>query len=206
MADEDGQNGGDNGAGAVSPDGAGADGNGVPQGDVTGARGDAAAPAGDDPSTWTYDVQLPEGFGLGDEQIEAWTSALREAGVKPEQAQKLIEFEAQMYEQSMEAQQATIDGYAKRIEADKFLSENWDLTVQRMSAGIEHVGASDEFRALLESPEGVAIATIPEVIKAFAMIGKMATNDTFEGGRASEDAEPSYRSWYGNTTPQSKKG
>jgi hypothetical protein len=201
------QNGGDNGGGAANPADTGAAGNGVPQGDVTGAGGDAAATgAGDDPSTWTYDVKFPDAFGLKQEQLEGWTNALREAGIKPEQAAKIAEFEIAQFEASVQAQQGLLDGYAKAVENDPFLSENWELTTQRMEAGLNAVGVSPEFKEFLASPDGLVLSAIPEVMKAFAMLGKMTSNDTFEGGRASNDTEPAHRSWYANTTPQTKKG
>jgi hypothetical protein len=202
-----GNDGGANGGGAAGTGDAGAQGNGVPQGDATGAGGDTTGTTGgDDPSAWTYELNYPEAFGLEGERMEEWTGLLREIGVTPEQAAKIAEKEAAWFEASQAETQETLTEYGKVVEADKYLSENWDLTVKRMEAGLAAAKVSPEFREFLTSPEGLVLAANPDIIRAFAMLGQTTSNDKFETGQTSEASVPTQRSWYGNTTPETKRG
>lgn len=201
-----GNDGGANGGGAAGADDAGAQGNGVPQGDGTGAGGDTTGTNGGDPSAWTYELNYPEAFGLEGERMEEWTGLLREIGVSPEQAAKIAEKEAAWFEASQAETQEVLAGYQTAVEADKYLSENWDLTVQRMAAGLNAAKVSPEFREFLKSDAGITIAANPDIIRAFAMLGQTTSNDKFEQGATSEATVPTQRSWYGNTTPETKRG
>ena len=201
-----GNDGGANGGGAESVNEAGAQGNGGPLSDAAGAGGDTTETNGGDPSEWQYELNYPEAFGLEGERMEEWTGLLREIGVTPEQAAKIAEKEAAWFEATQQETQAQLDGFKEAVEADKYLSENWDKTVQRMAAGLTAAKVSPEFREFLQSPEGIVIASHPDIIRAFAMLGQTTTNDTFETGQTSEAAVPTQRSWYGNTTPETKRG
>lgn len=201
--------GGDNSGGTAEAGQAGADGSGGPGTDEVTPKGDAADTTNngtDDPSSWEYDTAFAEAMNLPEERVGEWIEALRGAGVTPEQAAAIAELESGWYEQGMQEMQTTIDTYQKEIEADKYLSENWDLTVQRMTKGLEVAKVSDEFREFLQSPEGTVIASNPDIVRAFAMLGQQASNDKFDQGQSSDNLVPAHRAWYGNTTPESKKG
>lgn len=200
-------NGGANGGGAQGTDDAGAQGNGGPQGDGTGAGGGTTVTTGgDDASAWTYELSYPETFGLEGERMEEWTGLLREIGVSPEQAAKIAEKEIEWFEATQAESQEQLTEYSKAVDADKYLSEDWNLTVKRMEAGLTAAKVSPEFREFLASPEGIMIAAHPDIIRAFAMLGQTTSNDKFETGQTSEAAVPTERSWYGNTTPETKRG
>jgi hypothetical protein len=202
-----GNDGGANGGGASGTGDAGAQGNGEPRGDGTGAGGDTTVKTGgDDPSAWTYELSYPETFGIEGERMEEWTGLLREIGVSPEQAAKIAEKEIEWFEATQAQTQEMLDGYTKAVDADKYLSENWDLTVKRMEAGLTAAKVSPEFREFLASPDGVMIAAHPDIIRAFAMLGQTTSNDKFDTGQTSEATVPAQRSWYGNTTPETKRG
>lgn len=199
-------NGGANGGGTEGAGNAGAQGDGGPRGDGTGAGGDTTGSGGGDPSTWQYELSYPEAFGLEGEKLEEWTGYLREIGVTPEQAAKIAEKEVAWFEASQQQTQEQLNGYQKAIEGDKYLSADWNKTVQRMEAGLKAANVSPEFRAFLGSEAGITIAANPDVIRAFAMLGQAVSNDKFDTGKTSEDATPTQRSWYGKTTPETKKG
>lgn len=202
-----GGNSGANGGNSSGVADAGAPGNGVPQGDGTGAQGDTTGSNGaGDPASWQYELSYPEAFALEGERLEEWTGLLREIGVTPEQASKIAEKEAAWYEATIAQTQAQLETYGKAVEADKYLSADWPKTVQRMEAGLKAANVSPEFREFLASPEGLPIAANPDVIRAFAMLGQAVSNDKFETGQRTEDTVPAHRSWYGATTPETKRG
>ncbi len=201
-----GNDGGANGGGTQGAGDAGAQGNGGPQGDGTGAGGDTTATTGGDASTWQYELAYPEAFGLEGERMEEWTGLLREIGVTPEQAAKIAEREIAWFEASQQQTQEQLTAYTKAVDADKYLSENWDLTVKRMEAGLTAAKVSPEFREFLASDAGLMISANPDIIRAFAMLGQTTSNDKFDQGQTSQDTVPVQRSWYGNTTPETKRG
>jgi hypothetical protein len=199
---------GANGGGTQGAVDAGASGNGGPQGDGTGAGGDATGTTttAADPAAWVYELSYPDAFGVEGERLEEWTSHLREIGVTPEQAAKIAEKEIAWFEANQQATQELLKSYDARVTEDKFLSENWDLTLKRMDAGMTAAKVSDDFRAFLQSPEGIVVAAHPDILRAFAMLGQLSSNDKFETGASTQDSVPAHRSWYGNTTPETKRG
>lgn len=202
-----GTNGGANGGDPSGVRDAGTQGNGVPQGDGTGAQGDTTGTNGAaDPASWQYELNYPEAFALEGDKLEEWTGLLREIGVSPDQAAKIAEREAAWYEATVAQTQEQLDTYGKAVEADKYLSADWGKTVLRMEAGLKAANVSQEFREFLSSEAGAVIAAQPDIIRAFAMLGQATTNDKFETGQRTEDTVPVQRSWYGNTTPETKRG
>jgi len=200
-------NGGANGGNPAGVGDAGTQGNGVPQGDATGAQGDTTGNNGAvDPASWQYELNYPEAFALEGDKLEEWTGLLREIGVTPEQAAKIAEKEAAWYEATVAQTQEQLNTFSKAVEADKYLSADWPKTVLRMEAGLKAADVSQEFRDFLSSEAGLVIAAHPDIIRAFAMLGQATTNDKFETGQRTEDTVPVQRSWYGNTTPETKRG
>lgn len=197
----DGQDGGDNGA---SP---GATGDGEPPaGDGTGAGGDATGESGGDPSTWQYDVAFFESYGLDEGGLASYTEGLRAAGISPDQARALAELDAGFIQQQQEADAAYIAELQKQLEGDRYLSENWDLTTQRVGAALKAVDAPQDVLDKIDTDAKLqAVFGQPFIMKAMAMLGQFLSNDKFEKGTASGEQVDAAASWYGATTPNQKR-
>lgn len=189
-----------------------------PAGDEAGA-GEGGAPEGGQPTDNGDQGQQPAipeqyefnfeqtGLELTDQQRELYDTTFRELGLGQEQVNQLIAAEEQLLQSMAEERQTQVDNlmseWTEAAKADKYLGQDWDLTMNRVSAGLEAAGVSGEFMELLDSS---GLSSHPEMIKMAAMLGQVTSNDRFESGAPSEQRAAPHQSWYEGTTPQSKKG
>lgn len=199
--------------GGAANQGNGAGGNtgeGSAPGEPSGTPADGAAGVGDVGESGVpeaYDLGAFTEMGLPDNVLETIGNAYREAGLSQDQVNALAAAEAAMNEQLDTLRAESLNEQAgewfKAAQSDPELGENWDLTSQRVAAGLKELGADDAFIQLMEE---TALGSHPLIVKAIARVGQVASNDVFENANTAGEKVPTEASWYGDTTPSAKKG
>lgn len=179
-----------------------------PAGDVATPDARGAGESGGVELPESYDFSLGEGFELTEEDSAAYAELFRGWGLTQDQVNQLSELESglgqRLQEQASEQLQQTMDGWLEAAKKDPEIGgENWEKSLHLAAHAMEKVGADEDFVNLMDT---TGLGSHPVVVKAFATLGKLLGDDTFEPGSASDDSAPSYRSWYADTTPESKKG
>lgn len=182
-------------------------GSSVPQGEGAAPTQDGAQ-GGDQtlPESYAISFQNEELAGLGEDFFAPYQEAYRELGFSQEQVDKLVSAEEQIFgsiqEQVRAAREAQSAQWLEAAQADNDLGANWDLTLQRVGAGLQASGLSEDEIGILES---AGLTNMPGLIKAFSMLGQMTSGDRFDVGTPAEPSRDTASSWYGKTTP-AKRG
>ena len=135
------------------------------------------------------DFILPEGVTLNETLLGKAAPIFKELGLNQEQAQKLVDFQAEMVQEGARSQTETFDqlieGWKKDAENDKeFGGEKFEESVSTASLAVEAYG-SPEFKKLLEDH---GIGNHPEMIRTLWKAGLPLKEDVPGGsvGAASE--------------------
>lgn len=177
--------------------------------DTDGDKDDDAKDDGADevPEDGAYEFDLPEGVELDDTQKEFWSSQFKDIGLTRAQAQRLIEVQSEQvvkeqkdYSTFLETQQSEHLEAAKK---DKDIGgDKWEESSRLANAGLKALGGDAIKNLILTSGNG----NNPEMIRELRRIGEMVKDDKFEPGSSHEAPVPTEKSWYGETTPDTKKG
>lgn len=174
------------------------------QGDgASGESGDAGQPEGQQNQLpEAYEWRLPEGVQIGEGETETYQSLFRELSLTQEQVDRIAEVEGELAQARIQQQEQMREDWKAAAQKDEELGRDWDLTLQRAGYALNEL-ADEEFANFLED---TGLGDHPVLIKAFARLGQVMSNDQFGSGNPAPEQQPSYRSWYQNTTPESKKG
>jgi len=141
-------------------------------------------PAGDPPATdpvvpETYaDFTMPEGLEVDAQLLEKAVPVFKELKLTQEQAQKLVDLEAERVQSMVQEQQ---DAIAQQIEswdaaakADKeFGGDKFDENLGIAKLALEKLGTPELKQFLVDSGAG----SHPEVIRAFVRMGRLMKED-----------------------------
>jgi hypothetical protein len=159
------------------------------------------------PEDGKYEFELPEGVELDDEKKEYWSGQFKEIGLTRGQAQKLIELQSEQvvseqkaFAEFLENQQKTHLEAAKK---DKDIGgDKWAESTRLANLGLKTLGGDAIKNLILTSGNG----NNPEMIRELRRIGELVKDDKFEPGASHEAPVSTEKKWYGETTPDTKKG
>lgn len=170
--------------------------------------GESDGGADEVPEDGSYDFEMPEGVELSDEDKQQWSETFKELGLTRAQAAKLVENQSQ---KALAEQQAYSDflqnqqnEHLEAAKADKEIGgDKWEESTRLANLGLEALGNTGAIKNLiLTSGNG----NNPDMIRELRRIGEMVKDDTFDNGSTHEEPVSRETSWYGGTTPGSKKG
>lgn len=160
------------------------------------------------PEDGVYDFgELPEGVEVTDERREAWSQQFKELGLTRAQAKALVAMRTEEAAAELEAYSADVEKRQKEhldaAKADKDIGgDKWDESVRLANLGLKTLGGSAIKELILNSGNG----NNPEMIRELRRIGELVKDDSFEAGSSREAPVSTEQSWYGETTPDTKKG
>lgn len=167
------------------------------QGDVP-AAGEAGAPEGeakgeDDAGADAPDLELkvPEGFEVDAEAMDALKALAKESGLKPEQAQKLVDMHVGVQKALVERADAAIAEHAKAmqaaVKADKEIGgAAFESSLKVAKATLSRFGTPELVAAVDES----GLGNHPELIRLLVRVGKATSEDSSAGKHPGGVATP----------------
>lgn len=181
------------------------------------AKGDDAQSASDEndddaklnevPEDGAYTFELPEGVELDDEDRAAWSEQFKELGLTRGQAAKLVEAQAAKVAEQAKADREQVlqqqKEHEEKAKADPEIGgDKWEESKALANRGLEMLGGSEIKNLILATGNG----NNPEMIRELRRIGQLSADDTFENQPSHTSPPAKETSWYGDTTPDSKKG
>ena len=118
-------------------------------------------------------VTAPEGLEVDAAAVDSFLPTAKALNLTQEQLQGLVEYQAR---QAAETQQALVEGWESSLKADKeFGGANYE---SNKLAALKAVGAFGS-PELVEFFNTTGLGSHPEIVKAFAKIGKTISEDRF---------------------------
>lgn len=133
-----------------------------------------------------YEFTAPEGTELDSKAVELFEPVARELGLSNDQAQKLAGLWPQLQEQMQQRQAESwgqqVEKWAADTKADKEIGgEKLTVSVGHAQKALDTF-ASKEFREFLDT---TGMGNHPEMVRAFAKVGKLMSEDSFVTGQSS---------------------
>lgn len=159
------------------------------------------------PEDGVYEFTMPEGVELPDDKKEFWSKEFKEAGLTQKQAAKIVELQAGLIVKEMEANNAALEDqqvqHLTAAKADKEIGgAKWDETVKLANRGLAALGGEEIKKLILVTGNG----NNPEMLRELRRIGERFADDKFTPGPQVSAEVPPQKKWYGETTPDTKKG
>lgn len=152
---------------------------------ATGTAPAAAAPAaGEKPAAIEYtDFKVPDGYTLTGEHADKFKTLAKEMNLTQEQAQKLVDLDAQKSMASVESIKKATAEWLTQAKTDKEIGgDAFDANLGVANKALETFG-TPEFRKMLDV---TGFSNHPEVIRTFYKVGKAISEDGFvSGGKGS---------------------
>jgi hypothetical protein len=131
-----------------------------------------------------YELTAPEGTELDSKAVELFEPVARELGLSNDQAQKLAGLWPQLQEQMQNRQAESwgqqVEQWAADTKADKEIGgDKLTVSVGHAQKALDTF-ASKEFREFLDS---TGLGNHPEMVRAFAKVGKLMSEDSFVTGQ-----------------------
>lgn len=184
------------GGGATDEGGAGKPGGEQPGGEAAGegegegkgGEGEGAGKAGDGaegaPESYE-DFTVPDGVQLRDEDVQKFSGVARELGLTQEGAQRLVDLEAEriqeIQKEHLEAWQSQVNTWAEETRADQEVGgDHYEAATQTANRVLSTYG-TDELKEVLNS---TGLGNHPELVRVFARIGKVLSEDQLVTGGA----------------------
>lgn len=148
------------------------------------ATGENADESNDDSSSTTYaDFALPEGVSLNEGLLEQVTPLFKELGLNQDQAQKLVDFQAQQVQASQQGQieafnQLKTDWIEQAKKDSEIGGDKFEETVGTAKQAISKFGNEGLTKLLNE----FGIGNHPEVIRFMAKVGTLTKEDVPDSG------------------------
>lgn len=142
----------------------------------------AAAPAGEKPAegekptgeiTYT-DFTMPEGMQVDKAALEVALPVFKELGLNQDQAQKLVDLQANMVKANQDAWMNTITEWQKQARADKeFGGDKFDESVKTANFAVKKYG-NDAFVKMLAD---YGVGNHPEMVRFMLNVGRTLKED-----------------------------
>lgn len=156
-----------------------------------------------------YAFTMPEGVELDTAMADTMSPLFKELGITQGQADKLVAAYAGQVQAGADVQAQTfvktITDWTEAARTDKEIgNDNWDNSVKAANGALQKLGTPELTKALAET----GMSNHPEMIRFMARAAKAIGADTFEPGDDNVDTGDvsAEASWYGKTTPATKKG
>lgn len=134
-----------------------------------------------------YEFKAPEGVEQLDPQaLAVFEPIAKELGLSQEQAQKLVDIYPQIQQQQAEAWSKQVTDWGDQVKADKEIGgDKLTASVGQAQKALDQFGTP----ALREYLEQSGLGNHPELVRAFAKVGKMMSEDKIivpnQGGQRS---------------------
>ena len=140
-----------------------------------------------------YEFEKPEGFMASDEELAQLKSVAFENGINQKQFAKIMEFNVTSQKQAFEKLNQTIA--AKQQEGEKALKTEWgteyEKKLESAKSVLNHEKVADpEFKKFLEDTR---LGDNPQVIKFFAKMSELISEDAFNKPGTGDGAESDNR-------------
>lgn len=129
-----------------------------------------------------WEPKLPEGVELDGEQLKGYRALAKEIGLKPEHAQKLLDFHLGNLSAQTKAQEEERAGWRKALEADKEIGGANLEKNQALAAKAMQKFATPEFKEFLEKS---GMGDHPEMARMFIKLGQALGEDSVAGAATS---------------------
>lgn len=173
-----------------APEGKPADPAKEPEGDKAGEKDKAKEPDKKEEKPVVpekYEFKAPEGVEQLDPQaLAVFEPIAKELGLSQEQAQKLVDIYPQIQQQQAEAWSKQVTDWGDQVKADKEIGgDKLTASVGQAQKALDQFGTP----ALREYLESSGLGNHPELVRAFAKVGKMMSEDKIimpnQGGQRS---------------------
>jgi hypothetical protein len=122
-----------------------------------------------------YEFTAPEGITLDPAALEAFEPLAKELGLSQEAAQKVVNFEAARMKAQAEAWSKQQSDWIAEVKADKEIGgQNFATALRQANTALNKFGGEPLVAALQQ----LGIANHPELVRAFARVGKDMGEDT----------------------------
>lgn len=134
-----------------------------------------------------YEFKAPEGVEQLDPQaLAVFEPIAKELGLSQEQAQKLVDIYPQIQQQQAEAWSKQVTDWGDQVKADKEIGgDKLTASVGQAQKALDQFGTP----ALRDYLESSGLGNHPELVRAFAKVGKMMSEDKIilpnQGGQRS---------------------
>lgn len=134
-----------------------------------------------------YEFKAPEGVEQLDPQaLAVFEPIAKELGLSQEQAQKLVDIYPQIQQQQAEAWSKQVTDWGDQVKADKEIGgDKLTASVGQAQKALDQFGTP----ALRDYLENSGLGNHPELVRAFAKVGKMMSEDKIimpnQGGQRS---------------------
>lgn len=156
------------------------------------------------------EFKVPEGLEIDQTMLDAMTPVMREAGLDQTQAQAVVDAYSEVVQKQAEDSARAIDdmfqGWVESAKKDEEIGgDKWDATVDQANAVIRQFGTKELIDDVLN---GQGVGNHPEVIRFMSRVAKHVLDDKAPTGEQTDTSAPASKetSWYGETTPNAKKG
>lgn len=128
----------------------------------------------------SYEFKMPEGVELDKALADEFTPLAKEAGLKPEQAQKMVDLYAKAQQKQAEAYAEAQAKWVDEVKGDKEIGgEKLPETLANAKRALDFIGDP----ALKELLNSTGFGNHPVLVRAFNKIGKQLAPDNFVGGQ-----------------------
>ena len=123
-----------------------------------------------------YEFVAPEGMTLDQAALEAFTPLAKELGLSQENAQKVVNFEAARVKAQTEAWSKQQETWIAEVKADKEIGgANFNTSIRQANTALNKFGGEK----LVAAMQQLGITNHPEMVRAWAAVGKGMAEDTF---------------------------
>ena len=173
----------------------------APEGTTPAANAEATAPAdgavpkdGEAPGEGTapeLELKLPDGYAVDDAVLGEFRTLAKEAGLKGEHAQKLVDFHVKaqesVYARASESFEAQNKAWQEQAKADKEIGgREFESTLKNARLALGRFG-TPELNAALEQS---GLGNHPEVVRLLARVARATAEDSSAGKHSTAQATP----------------
>jgi hypothetical protein len=169
--------------------------------------GDDKPKEGDDAVPEEYQFEMPEGMELDTTMAEAMSPLFKEIGITQGQANQLVAAYSGQIGAKAEADASQfvnrVTEWTNAAQADPEIgNERWDQTVAISNQALQKLGTPELTVALAET----GMSNHPEMIRFMTRVASAIGEDAFVPGDTVDTSDvPTEVSWYGKTTPTTKR-
>lgn len=154
---------------------------------------------------YTFNIDTENGFELSEEAQKAYSTVFAEAGLTQRQVNAAIEAHqtslSQMAAEANQAAETQLQEWVNEAKSDPEMGKDWTATVTLANEALSKIADDD----VVEQLNRTGLGNHPAFIRMFHKLGKMMGEDSFSAGSKSVTATPAHESWYGKTTPETKR-
>lgn len=160
------------------------------------------------PEDGSYEFDLPDGIELNDEDRTKWSETFKDLGLTRDQAKRLTEMQVEQLQQEQKSYGEFIakqqSDQEKAAKADPEIGgDKWEDTKATAQRALKVMGGEGALKKLILSTGN---GNNPEILRELRKIGQNFKDDEFEPGKSHEEPKSLEANWYGDTTPDKKKG